>query len=99
MKEVINEENKSAQIIFEKDIYSIEAIKRALSDYTDSIFIKIEECDEGIRVNLEAKEDVDIKKMLKELYNSVLEEDVRYNIENETKNIRDMVYEKALKES
>ena len=100
MKEEINLESASAKVIFDKGIYSIYAIKRALSGYTEDFFVKIEEKAEGFEVTLEAKnKGIDIKNTLKELYNSVLEEDVRYNIESETKTIRDMIYEKALKQT
>lgn len=97
MRKKGNTNENETKLIFSSDVYSITAIKRVLSNYTNQFFVKIEEEKNQITVLLESKNnDGNTKQVVKEMYNKILEEDIRYGIECETKSIRNLMYEKAM---
>ncbi len=91
------ESNNKATLFINKDIFSFDVIKRALFSYVDDIFTDIDDSNTEWKISLELKnKDEDINKIIKAISNSFIEEDVRYQIENETSSIRDALYLKAM---
>jgi len=87
---------KENQIVFNKNVYSIKAIKRVLANYTDDLFFKLNENDKDFIVDIEIKNtSKDTTLLLKNIQNEVLEEDIRINIENETQELRELIFKKA----
>ena len=65
----------------------------------DSFYSKILDEKDFVIVELEGKSDnINFKKTVKEIYNLVLQEEIRYSIKLETKNIRELIYKKAMNE-
>ena len=97
MKEKCEIEDNKLKLFFDKNVYSIVAVKRVLSYYTDVFFVRIEEKQNHVIAWLENKNcSEDLLYISKEIYNKVLDEDVRYQIERETQKVRDLMYEKAM---
>jgi len=87
---------KESQIVFNKNIYSIKAIKRVLAYYTDLLFFNLTEKNEDYVIDIEIKDtSKDLTSLLKNIQNEVLEEDIRINIENETYELRELIFKKA----
>ncbi len=104
MKDEINKEEQKAKLNISKKIYSMMAVKRTLTKYMEIVYVKISEDVENTIVEIELKDEFkeeksnrkDILKVVKEIYNDILDEDVRLKVEEETKNIRELIYEKAM---
>ncbi len=93
-------QTNNQKIVLSKNIYSIIAIKRALSQYVDLVYFNLNEDENNIIVNIECKNnEQDLNKIIKDINNSIIEEDVRCGIEIETKEIREMIYNKAINSS
>lgn len=85
-------------MIFDKSIYSNTAIRRALSNYANELYVKIENQENSILVEVEPKDsNCNLKIKEKEIFNAVLEEETRCMIEEETKNVRELICERAMK--
>lgn len=86
-----------AEIILSKNIYPLTAIKKALTNFMDDIYTKIEDRDDKIIVQILLKRDkISWDKLIGELYNDFLRESLRYNISLETKNLRELIIGRAL---
>lgn len=97
MKEKNKIEDNGVKLNFDKKVYSTVAIKKALYNYTDKYFIKIEEENDYITAFINSKNDNnELEDSIKEIYNKVLEEDIKCTIEEETRNIRELLYKKAM---
>ena len=84
-------------VSFEKQLYDLMAIKRVFTNYSNCIFINLSQDKDNYLVEIESKEnDIDMHKLVKEIKNKVIEEEVRINIENETKIIRDSIFKRAM---
>jgi His-Xaa-Ser system protein HxsD len=84
-------------VSFEKQLYDLMAIKRVFTNYSDCIFINLSQDKDNYLVEIESKEnDIDMHKLVKDIKNKILEEEVRINIENETKIIRDSIFKRAM---
>ena len=85
------------KITFDKTIFNVDAIKRALINYSNDLYFSISQDDNNYLVEYENKNNTDNTSMfIKEIKNKVLEEDVRIKIEEKTGYIRNMMYEKAM---
>lgn len=86
-----------AEIILSKNIYPLTAVKKALTNFMDDIYTKIEDRDDKIIVQILLKRDqISWDKLIGELYNDFLRESLRYNISLETKNLRELIIGRAL---
>lgn len=86
-----------AEIILSKNIYPLTTIKKALTNFMDDIYTKIEDRDDKIIVQILLKRDkISWDKLIGELYNDFLRESLRYNISLETKNLRELIIGRAL---
>lgn len=90
-----------AEIIIEKDIYPLVVIEKAVSNFMDEVYIKINnENDNKVKIKLVSQNEQDNKNRLEriigEFYNELLREDLRYNISKETKNLRELIVGRAL---
>ncbi len=86
-----------AEIILSKKIYPLTAVKKALTNFMDDIYTKIEDRDDKIIVQILLKRDkISWDKLIGELYNDFLRESLRYNISLETKNLRELIIGRAL---
>lgn len=99
MKEYKIEGNK-ALICIDKTIYPLIAIKKAMLNYLENMYIEAEEIDNSIQIIFEATDrDINIEKfelIIKEFINDCLRESIRYDIMKETKNIRELIVGRAL---
>ena len=90
--------NQEIEIRFDEILYPQQAVQRVLSKYTNEFYIQMRKEDNSIIVSIENKEkqwkDKHFEKMLK---NEILEETVRMQIEEETKDIRTQLFQAAIK--
>ena len=90
-------QEKELTVRFDENVYAKQAVQRVLAEYTDDFFIQIKEDNHEMVAVVESKEkEWNTKKLEKELFNRVLEETVRLGIEEETKEIRNQLYQKAI---
>ena len=86
-----------ANIILKKEIYPVISVKKALSNFMDDIYIKLDSDDNNIIIQLGLKEDKkELEKIIGELYNEFLRESLRYEIAVQTKNLRELIVGRAL---
>ena len=96
------ESDTELSLTFDVAIYSLEAIERAAYWLTDRCYVKIEELDTGqaIRVRLVSKNaPEDLRAILGEFGNRVLDEQLRRQIARETGAIRDIIVAQAFAEA
>lgn len=100
MKKFYKIEDNYAELLLSKDIYPLVSVKKALSNYMEEAYIKIDSNDDKLRIqiiwkeNIESKEDIERK--IDEFYNECLRESLRYSIAIETKNLRELIVGRAL---
>lgn len=86
-----------AEIVLSKDIYPLVSVKKAIANFMEEIYIKINSNKDEIVVQIVLQEN---KKNLEELIgkfcNELLRESLRYNIAIETKNLRELIVGRAL---
>ena len=86
-----------AQITISKDLYPLITIKKAIANYMEDVYIKLEEDKYNIIIKLQLKENKeDLEKIVGEFYNELLRESLRYDISCETKNLRELIVARAL---
>ena len=80
-------------ILFDKNIYDLNAIKRAIVNFKDDLYANITQDGNNFIIDIEIKNnEANSNNKIKEFKNNVIEEDVRISIEKETKEIRDSIY-------
>ena len=98
-KKLLNDSDKMAQILeFDPGIYSIKAIKNATYDYTDKAWIKIKsKSNEKILVYIRPKlHDLkDINSLIMDFENHVLDHQIRLEVSNDFKVVREMIVAQA----
>ncbi len=92
----INE--KYAEIILSKKVYALVSVKKALSNFMNDTYIKIENLNENeIKIYIELKpEKANLDQIIGEFYNELLRESLRYDISVRTKNLRELIVGRAL---
>ena len=86
-------------LVLDKNIYSLEAIKRTLVKYGDFINADLSQDDKSFIIQFSSSKQEIKEVFVKEFKNSVVDEDIRINIEKDTKTIRDSLYKMALETS
>lgn len=86
-----------AEILLAKDIYPLVCIKKALTNFMEETYIKINSKDNQIIVQIVLKKSKEnLEKIIGEFYNTLLRESLRYEIAIETKNLRELIVGRAL---
>lgn len=93
---IIND--KYVQITLEKELYPVQAIQKAISNFFDKAFVKMTQKGKNkLMIYILLKDDLyNIKDIVGEFYNELLREVLRYNISLETKNMRELIVGRAL---
>jgi His-Xaa-Ser system protein HxsD len=93
-------ENKKVSFNVNCSIYSKTIVVAAIYKYTDSFYITINEESNGtIIAAFELKEDlpIDIELVKKQFYNELIDQQIRYNVNQQFGHIRDLIVEQAFK--
>ena len=88
-----------AEILLNSKLYPVIAIKKALRNYLEYTYVKMDYKDEQtIKIEMVLKEESkeDLEKIIGELYNELFNETLRYEISVETKNLRELIVGRAL---
>lgn len=88
-----------AEILLNSKLYPVIAIKKALSNYLEYTYVKMDYKDEQtIKIEMVLKEESkeDLEKIIGKLYNELFNETLRYEISVETKNLRELIVGRAL---
>ncbi len=97
MEKLYKIENNYAEILLPKDIYPLVSVKKALANFMEKIYIKMDSNKDKIIIQIVLQEDKeDLEKIIGEFYNELLRESLRYNIAMETKNLRELIVGRAL---
>ena len=93
----MSESTNKTIIRLNKKLHNIDAIKIALFNFLDKVYSNLDEDENEYLVEIEPKEnDYEINSLIKNIKNSILEEETRLLISKETGTIRNMIYEKAM---
>lgn len=87
------------EIKFSKSMYTIEQIMKASYVFTDQAYIYLDDDEKYIYVYLDAKKQVDLSEIQGELKNEVLAQVLRESISVRTKNIRELIFQRAMSSS
>lgn len=86
-----------AVITISKNIYPLITIKKAIANYIEIAYIKLEEDKKNTKLKIQLRnESADLESIVGEFYNELLRESLRYDIANETKNLRELILGRAL---
>lgn len=89
--------NNCAEILLSKEIYPLVSVKKALANFMEDTYIKIDSNKDKIVVQIALQEDKkNLEKIIGEFYNELLRESLRYNIAIETKHLRELIVGRAL---
>lgn len=98
MEKLYRIKDNYAEILIQEDIYPLITVKKAISNFMQEVYIKIDHIDNNIiciKLVLHNTEG-DFEKIIGEFYNELLRESIRYNISKETKNLRELIVGRAL---
>ena len=86
---------------FNKHIYSIEDIVRALYVFTDNAYFYIDDSIDEIYVSIDEKQDAKLcgEELIGEIKNELLAQIIRKYVRNNTKNVRNLIYQRAMASS
>lgn len=97
MKKFYTINHNYAEIILSKDIYPLISVKKALTNFMEETYIKINSDKNEIVIQIVLKENKkNLEKIIGEFYNELLRESLRYSITIETKNLRELIIGRAL---
>lgn len=86
-----------AEIVLVKEIYPMVSVKKALANFLDYAYISIDTDGNNLIIKIQLKENkYNMNELIGELYNELLRESLRYEISNETKNLRELIVGRAL---
>lgn len=90
-------QDKFAEIKLDKAVYPLIAIKKAISNFFNDIYVRIEENDKNFIIDFKLQDKQgNLEKIIDEFYNECLRESLRYEISVETKNLRELIVGRAL---
>lgn len=79
------------------NIYPVISVQKAIANFIDIIYIKLEEIENKIILTLKIKDNNEnIEHVVLEFYNELFRESLRYKISKETKNLRELIVGRAL---
>ena len=100
MEKLYKLEENYAEILVNIKLYPVMAIKKALSNYTKNVYLKMDYEDEKtIKIKIVPKENKtkeELEEIIGKLYNELFNETLRYEISVETKNLRELIVGRAL---
>ena len=97
MKDFYLIDNDYAVINLQTSLYPLVTIQKAIANYLENTYIKLEEKNNEVIIRIKEKENKNnLEKIVGEFYNELLRESLRYNISIETKNIRELIVGRAL---
>lgn len=97
MKEFYIIEDNYAIIELSLNIYPTISVQKAIANFMDLTYIKLEEKENKIILKLKIKDNKEnLEQIIGEFYNELLRESLRYNISKETKNLRELIVGRAL---
>ena len=97
MKEFYIIEDNYAIIELSSNIYPTISVQKAIANFMDLTYIKLEEKENKIILKLKIKDNKEnLEQIIGEFYNELLRESLRYNISKETKNLRELIVGRAL---
>ena len=90
-------QDKLAEIKLDKAVYPLIAIKKAVANFFNDIYVRIEENDKNFIISFKLQnKQGNLEKIIGEFYNECLRESLRYEISVETKNLRELIVGRAL---
>ena len=94
----INEEQNYIELYLNEKIYNLSIIKKALYNFIDDGYFILNYADaDTIIAKILLKEHTTNKELLvKELYNELFNESIRFDVMKQTKNIRELILGRAL---
>lgn len=97
MKEFYIIEDNYTIIELSSNIYPTISVQKAIANFMDLTYIKLEEKENKIILKLKIKDNKEnLEQIIGEFYNELLRESLRYNISKETKNLRELIVGRAL---
>ena len=97
MKEFYIIEDNYAIIELSSNIYPTISVQKAIANFMDLTYIKLEEKENKIILKLKIKDNKEnLEQIIGEFYNELLRESLWYNISKETKNLRELIVGRAL---
>lgn len=89
--------NNTALIEFDKNVYPLESIKKAMFYYVNKFYMTLKVVNNTVEVCAEKIDNnMNFENEIKEFINDCLRESLRYEISLETKNIRELILGRAL---
>ena len=82
MEKLYTIKDKYAQIVLSKEIYPLVSVKKAISNFMDDLYIKIDSDLNNLIIEIELKHysESKLNEVIGEFYNELLRESLRYDI-------------------
>ena len=95
---IIDSKDNIINLYVDEKIYNITVIKKALFNFIDDGYFKLQYSKENeINVQIYLKSNIENTDIfIKQIYNELLNESLRFDIMNQTKNIRELMLGRAL---
>ena len=86
-----------AEITVSLEVYPLITIKKAIANYMEIAYISLKKENSSIIIKIQSKnKNEDLDYIVGEFYNELLRESLRYEILIETKNLRELIFARAL---
>lgn len=90
-------DGKKASIMISKKLYPLISVKKAIANFMDKAYVILDESKDNILLQLQIyDENINIEKIIGEFYNELLRESIRYEVQAETKELRELIVARAL---
>lgn len=91
-------ENNKFQVVVDTAIYAKESLVAACYKFTDSFYIHQQATGDKVEVVFESKDDKSVtEETVKQFCNELIDQQVRYNMNQQFGHIRDLIVEEAFK--
>ena len=95
---IVKHDNESFQIVVDMTLYAKESLVAACYKFTDRFFIHQQTSGGNVIVIFEAKDGNDISEVIvKQFCNELIDQQVRFNTNQQFGHIRDLIVEEAFK--